>query len=282
MQYIRKIFYMDLYHQDKKIRNCGYVKMEARTSKTYFTFYLQGLPDGVNHELTANLIYAKEKISFMHLRVKNNSVCEVVMLARRIEEQEIEGMIIDLQDDNRIRYTREYGKEQNPPAVEARKITAGYKEASPAKMTSAIAPHQKEDESVMTESKWEQLKDMFPIVTIFGQETETLLLNPKDLVVLPEEYHHLANNSFLMHGYYNYRQLLLTRWQAQEGYQYYVGVPGTFYDREKSVARMFGFEGFENGEGSRRQMHATQENTEPHEPCVYPGCFGYYMKKVSL
>ena len=39
MQYVRKIFYLDLYDGDNKVKNCGYVKMETMSSKTYFYFY---------------------------------------------------------------------------------------------------------------------------------------------------------------------------------------------------------------------------------------------------
>ena len=50
-----------------------------------------------------------------------------------------------------------------------------------------------------------------------------------------------------------------------EQVKYYIGVPGNFYEREKQVARMFGFESFE---GTR-------------EP-AWEGDFGYYLIAVEL
>ena len=47
--------------------------------------------------------------------------------------------------------------------------------------------------------------------------------------------------------------------------KYYIGVPGNFYEREKQVAGMFGFESFE---GAR-------------EP-AWDGDFGYYLISVEL
>ena len=46
---------------------------------------------------------------------------------------------------------------------------------------------------------------------------------------------------------------------------YYLGVPGVFYEREKMVELMFGFEAFECTGGNARA-----------------GEFGYYLKKVEL
>lgn len=261
MQYVRKIFYMDLYDGDNKVKNCGFVKMEVRSSKTYFYFCLSDLPDMPVEELTANLDLEKEKIAFEHLKVKNSSVCEVVMLNKRIVEQQIVKIYVKLSGQKQVQFIRKSKVESTSNPIMATSVN-------------------KDSESVMLESKWEQLKQMFPVLSIFGEDAETILLNPKDLIVLPEEYHYLATNSFLMHAFYNYRQLLLIRWGDQGEYRYYIGVPGTYYDREKSVARMFGFEGFENGESSRRELYAATKSSEDNQ--IYPGCFGYYMKRVSI
>ena len=51
---------------------------------------------------------------------------------------------------------------------------------------------------------------------------------------------------------------------GKEG-EYYLGVPGVFYEREKMVALMFGFEAFECESGDPKA-----------------GTFGYYLRKVEL
>lgn len=281
MQYVRKIFYLDLYDGDNKVKNCGYVKMETMSSKTYFYFYLNDIAGHVPEELEASVTLSNEKIQFEHLKVKNGSVCEVVMLSRKISEQQIEHIRIRLAGQKEIKYVREKMPEKSEQILFNQQAEVRENRELPVEATSRSESNEVQHDSLVMESKWEHLKQMFSMVSIFGENTETLLLKPGDLVVLPEEYHYLTTNSFLMHGYYNYHQLLLTRWQSEDGEQYYVGVPGTFYDREKSVARMFGFEGFENGESSRREIYATSRNSTG-EDRVYPGCFGYYMKKVSI
>lgn len=128
----------------------------------------------------------------------------------------------------------------------------------------------------LKEDKWEQLCKTYPQVHIFP-EAESILIKPKDMIVLTRQYHELAANSFVLHSYYNYRQLLLFRYNENAldmgRIAYYIGVPGIYYEREKRIAMMFGFEGFENGE-SRMQEESKRD--------AYIGCFGYYMKQVDI
>lgn len=114
------------------------------------------------------------------------------------------------------------------------------------------------------EDKWKQLCHNYHVIHPFGEEAY-IRLTPKDFVVLRQEYQQLVNNSFLLHGYYNYRHLILGRIRDEKGSSYYLGVPGTYYEREKMVAVMFGFEGFESA----------AEN-------IGPGTFGYYMRRVQI
>ena len=115
--------------------------------------------------------------------------------------------------------------------------------------------------------KWEKLKEEYPQAHPFGDDRCFISLEPGDLVILPASFQKLLNNSFLLHGFYNYRHLILgpDRELSEEGEEnFYIGVPGTYFEREKMVAVMFGFEGFE-GKGP-----------------VEIGSFGYYMRRVNL
>lgn len=116
-------------------------------------------------------------------------------------------------------------------------------------------------------SKWEQLLLQYPNVHPFGDERVFVSLEPKDFVVLREKDQRLVNNSFLLHGFYNYRHVILGKdGRIGNGLEtcFYIGVPGAFYEREKMVAVMFGFEGFEC------------------EGAVENGKFGYYMRQVEI
>lgn len=112
----------------------------------------------------------------------------------------------------------------------------------------------------LKENKWEQILDTYEKIHPYGDGRVYVKLEPADFVILQEKYQHLVNNSFLLHGFYNYRYVIL----GKEG-DYYLGVPGVYYEREKMVALMFGFEAFECPGGNMR-----------------PGEFGYYLRKVEL
>lgn len=117
------------------------------------------------------------------------------------------------------------------------------------------------------ESKWEQLMNDYPQIHPFGDERVFITIEPKDFIILRASYQKLVNNSFLLHGFYNYRYLILGPDKEMgdgTGDCFYLGVPGTYFEREKMVAVMFGFEGYE---------------------CAGPveiGKFGFYMRKVEL
>lgn len=118
----------------------------------------------------------------------------------------------------------------------------------------------KKEHTPLYENKWEQLLATYEQIHPYADNRIYVKLEPKDFIVLRENYQHLVNNSFLLHGFYNYRYLILGKEQ-----DFYLGVPGVFYEREKMVALMFGFEAFECEGGEAEE-----------------GKFGYYLRKVEL
>lgn len=117
----------------------------------------------------------------------------------------------------------------------------------------------------LLENKWVQLWAIYPHIKPFNDEREYISIGPSDFVLFPEASYKMVNNSFLLHGFYNYNHLLLARVEKRGEAMYYIGVPGNFYEKEKQVAIMFGFESFECAE-------------EPAQA----GDFGYYMMRTGL
>lgn len=117
-------------------------------------------------------------------------------------------------------------------------------------------------DDVILNDKWDQLKQLYSVVHPYEDDRQYIAIQPKDFVIMTGDYQHLANNSFLLHGFYNYRHIVLGR--ERDGC-FYLGVPGVYYEREKMVALMFGFEAFE----------CTGGNAEA-------GKFGYYLRKVKI
>lgn len=154
-------------------------------------------------------------------------------------------------------------EEKEAPALEAAE-SFGEKERGEA-IQNQKSEREEIPETLCMADKWEQLKQMYPSIHPFGDERMFLSIAPKDFVIMRKEYQNMVHNSFLLHGYYNYRHIILGRYEEKEGPCYYLGVPGNYYTRECMVAQMFGFEAFE-GEQTPSQS----------------GDFGYYMKKVEI
>lgn len=115
------------------------------------------------------------------------------------------------------------------------------------------------------ENIFARLKELFPSVHPFEkvENKEYLSITPREIEFFKKEYIPLVNNSFLLHGYQNYKYLILGRDLDLDVYT--IGVPGVYYEKEEMMAKMFGFDKFLpalNGE-------------------VAQGSFGYYTKMLG-
>lgn len=104
-----------------------------------------------------------------------------------------------------------------------------------------------EREAASQNHLWNQLGRRYPKVLAFDYENgcEILSIKPQDIGLLPRDAWVYGNNSFLLHGYYNYRHLILARLNNPKGKpRYLLGVPGHYFSNEKYMASMFGFPNF--------------------------------------
>lgn len=104
-----------------------------------------------------------------------------------------------------------------------------------------------EDLSADPEKLWQELRKSYPKIQPFDHESgcEILTIRPQDIGRLPRESWIYGNNSFLLHGYYNFRYIILVRLGGKNGSpRYLIGVPGHYYSNEKYMASMFGFPNF--------------------------------------
>lgn len=94
---------------------------------------------------------------------------------------------------------------------------------------------------------WERLRRERTKIFAFDYEKgcEILTIKPQDIGLLPREVWVYGNNSFLLHGYYNYRYLILAKLNNPQGIpRFLLGVPGHYYSNERYMASMFGFPNF--------------------------------------
>lgn len=88
-----------------------------------------------------------------------------------------------------------------------------------------------------------------------------------EMSILPRRYWHLANNSFLLHGYHNYNHLLLIE---KDGH-YWLGVPGIYDPHEARAARLFGFPQFTDSYNDSLQL--TDDECNPNANFGYWCCY---------
>ena len=200
----------------------------------------------------------EENIARMADIAKEESIVRATDVARKESIMRVEDSVKEKSVEKETDLVREEStlKKTN---VQSEKIL--IKEELPRRAAeSMFTVPQGTQEHSLKEDKWEQILDTYENIHPYGDERVYIKLEPKDFVILQSKYQHLVNNSFLLHGFYNYRYIILGKEQ-----DYYLGVPGVFYEREKMVALMFGFEAFECPGGD-----------------VKAGEFGYYLRKVEI
>lgn len=108
----------------------------------------------------------------------------------------------------------------------------------------------------------------FPRIYPFedSEITRCVKVEPRDIGSLPSDTWILSNNSFLLHGYYCYHHLIFAEISDRYGCRYMLGVPGIYHNRERFMAKMFGFECFK----SIRKRELKQ------------GDFGYWYLEVNF
>ncbi len=113
---------------------------------------------------------------------------------------------------------------------------------------------------------WKQVEGMYPkIYPFYGDKNVWgVQAQLRDIKYLPQKYWVLGNNSFLLHGYFNYGTILMGYMEEEK--KYFIGVPGVFQNQERVLASLFGFPEF------RTQQQCIQKTGE----------FGYWYRFLDI
>ncbi len=96
-------------------------------------------------------------------------------------------------------------------------------------------------------------------------------ITPEDLQCLPKESKDYIENSYLLHGYYRYRHVLLGRRIRKEKVEYMLMVPGVYSGREAGLAKLFGFPEFLPVKKAKPETDSAASGKE---------LFGYFCGKI--
>ena len=139
---------------------------------------------------------------------------------------------------------------------------------APAQSGSVISFRERSD-TQNEQEMWEMLRKRYPKILAFdyADGCEILTIKPQDIGLLPRETWVYGNNSFLLHGFYSFRYLILARLNNPNGRpRYLLGIPGHYYSNEKYMAAMFGFPDF-----------VLSKNQPPKD-----GRFGYWYTDIKI
>ena len=128
-------------------------------------------------------------------------------------------------------------------------------------------PEKKDQETVEESSEKKDLKKDDRDTDLQNFRRQIMKIQRGEISILPRCEWKLANNNFLLHGYYNYRHLVL----IDEGNQLKLGVPGIYHEREARAAATFGFPEFI----AEADVNVTLEPQERNENQQ----FGYWCRQ---
>lgn len=137
-------------------------------------------------------------------------------------------------------------KENEAKAVEGVKERNGTDEQT----TSSIEPEKQTSEEPPAEKTYQgvcqEMLDTFPKLPTFSdsQFLECVKIVPHDIGRLAMANWKLGINSFLSHGYYHYKYIMMGKIKFERKEAFVIGVPGVYTNKEKYLANMFGFSVF--------------------------------------
>lgn len=100
------------------------------------------------------------------------------------------------------------------------------------------------------------------------QSKKCTKIQRQDIVHLPRCEWRLSNNSFLLHGYYNYHHLVI----IEEDGNIWLGVPGIYHPKEAKAAEAFGFPQFIKAEKLNIDLDENERNDGEE--------FGYWCRHI--
>lgn len=263
--YMRKIFYLKQVEQGSPAPGAGYVRLERKTEYLYLLLCVtEGcIPEGravcgIYEE--SGTWHRLELGNLLHMAGTWETKRRLTSLPDRGICDKIAGIFIgDAQNywvggdpAMELPYSTSDGqKPEGPVDLPAEEEVADIPDKQPASL-----PEPKEENEQTAELKAAEMYPFEDDEMIWCRQIE-----PEDFSSLPMSCWRLGNNSFVLHGYYNYRHLLY----ASDGARCYIGVPGQYHRKEQYLARQFGFPRFKGTKRKRTTM----------------GDFGYWLQEVG-
>ena len=275
----RFIRYLYEYEQEKKMRNVGFVKVEQDVDQCVIHVHGKGFRMEENAQgLRAYLFWNTEDkcigipqgVTEVPGPAVNWQLCYTPEDVGKKENYNLVNGII-LKDVNGHWYAAVWNDDVvNVCRMEMWKMEEDSVQGEEPECKKGLAqdeePECKKETLQDEESESGKLEDDLEKEACLGGKVRKI--QRKDMVCLPRcEWRH-ANNSFLIHGYYNYHHLILT----VRDERLKLGVPGVYHPQEEKAAESFGFPEFIPAE--ELDLKLTDEEKNDREK------FGYWCRDI--
>ena len=224
--------------------------------------FIQYLYEYENGQRTRNLGFMKVD--------KQMDKTAIQIYAKQLDD--ISGIQFQREDGSRYFATWEEEGEKTP-SVESTPMQEQLQQTMPEmtpqqqRPTQQMPSMQERSQQMMPtqEEEIEEVSKYIPPNTIRYEKIQR-----QDLSRLPRREWRLANNSFLLHGFYNYHHLLY----IEDGDKIWIGVPGIYHEKEQAAANAFGFSEFRRLTDMELELSEEEKNTYDD--------FGYWCRKVDV
>ena len=275
----RFIRYLYEYEQEKKMRNVGFVKVEQDVDQCVIHVHGKGFRMEENAQgLRVYLFWNTEDkcigipqgVTEVPGPAVNWQLCYTPEDVGKKENYDLVNGII-LKDVNGHWYAAVWNDDVvNVCRMEMWKMEEDSVQGEETECKKGLAqdeePECKKETLQDEESERGKLEDDLEKEACLGGKVRKI--QRKDMVCLPRcEWRH-ANNSFLIHGYYNYHHLILT----VRDDRLKLGVPGVYHPQEEKAAESFGFPEFIPAE--ELDLKLTDEEKNDREK------FGYWCRDI--
>ena len=290
----RWIRYLYEYEQEKKLRNVGFVKveqgegecavhihgkglhMQGENRLNLYLFYeeneecigiWQGTAENVDPAINYRLYYTKEDTGTAENFEKIRGIVLLSEAGRRYaavwddKPAHVEAMRIWKEEPRQEEVTRQ---EEEPEQVEPARQETEPKPKESARQEIEVEQEEIGEREIEPEQEDVVEREIEPEQEENLSRIHCVKIQRRDLARLPRCEWKLANNSFLLHGCYNYRHLAFLEYKDQ----LWLGVPGVYHPQEARAAEAMGFPEFIY----RKDTDASSEEEEE---------FGYWCRRVK-
>ena len=262
----RFIRYLYEYQNGKRTRNTGFVKVLEQTDTAEIQIYGRGFPVAGGRTLEIYLFYEEDGkcIGIRMGEIRGAQAAFGYKLIYTTDDVggdgqfgKIGGMILRTGNGADAGYYGAVWDEARPVDV-SRMITEDKNTDAVRKSKSnPNVPEERNSQNANSDLPPKTTKDIIYKIT------------RQEIAGLPRKEWKLANNHFLLHGYYNYHHLVSFE---KEG-KCWIGVPGLYFPGEQRAAGAFGFSQFMKPSDGELDLEEYEIEDEEH--------FGYWCRPVG-